>query len=331
MYRRARLSTTVHGESTETLAGPSNFSVGPLGQQPGHVVQPAGADRLPGGSSEGDGHESRYVFIRRRSNKQLVSLAVCRGVNWWQTLIFGLFNLLVGGVVLGPLLEPGSRRMRRLGRRLWRESPVDLYVDSDQGAVGVDHPPTMSFAYYFVGGLPQEDPPPDWIDWSAWGARHGALDLGTTILRVTITARSPATVVLQPPRIRSRSRAVPAGVAVISPPPGGAALSRRRYTVDLAAGLPAWPNYEDPEASESLQPSWSLTTEDTEELYFYVRANDAYLHEWSMDLPFFFDGRRRTVSLPRNSKTFTTVGRDHEGVELWREGGTWQSACDRSS
>ena len=53
---------------------------------------------------------------------------------------------------------------------------------------------------------PSEPPPEDGRDWSGWADRNGGVDLGLSMLRLTIVAKSDATVVLDTPMVSQQVR-----------------------------------------------------------------------------------------------------------------------------
>jgi hypothetical protein len=240
-------------------------------------------------------------------------------VEWWQSLGVGV---LVGSV-LGPLVRPWSRRVERLGRKLWREQPVIVHVEWDQAVIWAGQPPWVSFSYYFPGDPPTDAPPASGVDWSRWVERHNGFDLGLTMLRVTVTAQTDATVVMETPIVRGTTQDVPAGVGVVWPAPGGADISPRRYAIQLDSGsYPATVTFveQDPGFDQpKLPPSWTLAAGEVEQLHIWASAEAGGMHEWTMQLPLLVDGRREFVDVDKDGRPFVTVGRRHGYRDLcWR-------------
>jgi len=245
-------------------------------------------------------------------------------MEWWQSLGIGLLCLLVGAV-LGPLVQPWSRRIERLGRRLWRERPVSVHIEWDQAVIWAGQPPWVSFSNYFQGDLPSEDPPVAGVDWSRWAERNGGFDLGLTMLRVTVFAETDATVVLETPIVRGTTRDVPPGVGVLWPAPGGADLSPRRYSIQLDSGpYPARVTYmeQDPGVDPpQVPPTWTLARGEVAQLHIWAKADTGGLHAWTMQLPLLIDGRRKLMDVDKDGEPFMTVGRHHGHRDLmWRDG-----------
>lgn len=238
--------------------------------------------------------------------------------------LWGALGGVVIGGVAGPLVEPWSRRLQRLGRRAALEKPVDVHVEWDQAVIWSGWPPWMSFSNYFASELPSEPPPEDGRDWSGWADRNGGVDLGLSMLRLTIVAKSDATVVLDTPMVSQKVRPVPPGVGVLKPAPGGPDVNPRRYEIKLDMGERPWVEFQD-ESSPRPAPSWLLNKGDVEQLHIWARAEDDQLHEWVMELPLLVAGRRVRIPVDRGGKPFVTVGQAHPHQHLWRPNDEWLS------
>lgn len=228
------------------------------------------------------------------------------------------------GAVAAPMVEPWTRKLQRLGRSVAQEQAIDVHVESDQAAIWAGCPPWLSFAYYFPDKVPDEPPPESGFGWSGWAYRHGAHDLMWTMLRVTIVAKTDATVVVEAPIVSQRITDVPPGVGVLYPAPGGADVNPRRYQIDLDFGVRAYAHFLD-ELEAHPAPSWKLTKGDVEQLTIWARSRDDKLQEWTLDLPLLVDGRRQTVSLDTGRKPFVTVGDRQPHEFLARLGDEWQT------
>jgi hypothetical protein len=247
-------------------------------------------------------------------------------MDWlWGTLAgFGL------GAVAGPLVEPWSRRLQRFARKAARESPVDVHVEWDQAQVWAGAPPWVSFSNYFEGGLPSEPAPADGKEWSGWAERNAGSDWRLTMLVVTVSARTDATVVMDTPRVLATRRDVPLGVGVLWPAPGGADLNPRRYDIDLSAGSPPWVSFRDDDAPRNAQPkpapSWRLGPGDVERLHIWAKATDDAMYDWTMDLPLLVDGRRVLVRVSKAGQPFVTVGQRQPHRSLIWTGKGWSDS-----
>jgi hypothetical protein len=159
--------------------------------------------------------------------------------------------------------------------------------------------------------------------WSRRVERHCGFDLGLTVLRVTVTAQTDATVVMETPIVRGTTQDVPAGVGVLWPAPGGADISPRRYAIQLDSGsYPATVTFveQDPGFDQpQLPPSWTLAAGEVEQLHIWASAEAGGMHEWTMQLPLLVDGRREFVDVDKDGRPFVTVGRRHGYRDLcWR-------------
>lgn len=233
----------------------------------------------------------------------------------------------VAGAVLAPFVEPWTRRLQRLGRRVAGEPVLDVHVERDQAVIWAGWPPWLSFAYFFPGSLPDEPPPDSGFDWSAWADRHGGYDFMWTMLRVTLVPRSDVTVVVETPVVSQRIVEVPPGVGALYPAPGGADINPRRYQIDLDFGLRAYAQFQD-ESQPAPAPSWSLGKGEAEQLTIWARARDDKMHEWVIDLPILVDGQRRMVRVDKDGDPFVTVGEKQPHEFLARQGDQWESWTD---
>lgn len=241
-----------------------------------------------------------------------------------------LWGALAGfgvGAVLAPLVEPWTRRLQRLGRRAAREPALDVHVEWDQAVIWAGWPPWLSFSYYFPSCLPDEPPPESGFEWSGWADRYGGFDFMWTMLRVTLVARTDATVVIEAPVVSQRITDVPPGVGALYPAPGGADVNPRRYQIDLDVGVQAYAQFQN-ESQPAPAPSWSLSTGGAEQLTIWARTRDDKLHEWVIDLPLLVDGQRRTVRVDKNGNPFVTVGGKQPYELLARNGDKWDSWKD---
>ncbi len=234
---------------------------------------------------------------------------------------------LIVGAVVAPFVEPWTRRLQRLGRRVAKEPALDVHVEWDQAVIWAGWPPWLSFAYYFAGSLPPAAPPDSGFDWSGWADRHGGYDFMWTMLRVTLVARTDATVVVEIPVVNQTIAEVPFGVGVLYPAPGGADVNPRRFQIDLDFGERAYARFED-EGQSAPAPSWSLSKGEAEQSSIWARARDDRLHEWVLELPLIVDGQRRMVRIDKGGKPFVTVGDNQPHEFLARVGHKWESWKD---
>lgn len=247
-------------------------------------------------------------------------------MNWWQGLLLTLMGL-VCGMLLTAFFGPLRRRIERAGRVAWDEPPVDVHVEADQAIIWAGMPQWIIFSHYFTGGLPIEPPPVERQESGAWASRHGGVDLGLTMLQLTVTTRADVTVVIQTPLITSSSTPLPPGVgAIIST--GGADINPRRYDIALGMGSPLV-TFNDPEVRHGHRapaPSWKLAAGDVEQLHLWVTADDDQMHEWSLQIPLLIDGRRVLHDV-NGGIPFVTAGRTGVAEQRLWDGHEWVSPC----
>jgi len=185
----------------------------------------------------------------------------------------------------------------------------------------------MSFSYFIPGELPSDAPPEDGRDWGRWAKSHGGYDLWLTMVKVTVVAKTDTTVVIETPIVTQKTSAVPKGVGVLKPAPGGADITPRRYDIDLASGTHPWIMFmEGGEAIASEPrpaPSFSLKAGEVEQLHIWAKAEDDQLHAWSMHIPLLIDGRRVTIPVDDHGG-FKTVGRDQPHETKAMPGDRWE-------
>lgn len=117
----------------------------------------------------------------------------------------GFVGGLASGLVLALALAfvgPVRRLAERAGRRAFRESPVDVVVDTDRAVIWSGAPPWVGATYFFEGGLPDTASPEACYDWGPWVRANGGHDCGETQLLVTIQAKLDASVVVDAPLVR---------------------------------------------------------------------------------------------------------------------------------
>jgi hypothetical protein len=252
-------------------------------------------------------------------------------MEWLWAALAGCVVVVVTGFN-GPL----RRCAERVGRKVFREKPVDVRVDWDQANIWAGYLPWVGFANYFPGDLPAEEPPQDGKQWSRWADHNGGYDLRLTMLVVTVVARTDVTVVLETPRVKAVRKDVPEGVGVLWSPAGGGNISPRRYDIDLSADDSPRVYYHGnegarPEREPQPAPSWKLAAGDVEKLHIWATAEDDKMYEWTMELPLLVDGRRVLIPVDRDGKPFITVGENHPHRYLWRSDDEWFSRRPRQN
>jgi hypothetical protein len=201
------------------------------------------------------------------------------------------------------------RAAEGLGRRVLRERPVDIHVETQADFIWQGIGAWTGGSIYFEPGLPSDSAPTSFIEFSRWSRTHGGIDVGRSVAVVTVVGRSDATVVIRPPIVSSTSSPVTGGVIVDRPAAGGS-MNPRRFDVVLGVLGEPVVNFSDEFTDEPhLQgpPSWFLKCGDCEELHIWVSAEDDQLHAWTLEIPLLVDGRSMNFNV-NEGKPFQLVG-----------------------
>ena len=238
-----------------------------------------------------------------------------------------LLGALVGfllGSTLGPLVRPWTAWLERLFRRAWRENPLLVHVEHNPSIMWAGAPPWVGASVFFAGTFPGDSPPGACTDWHQWATRRGGIDVGLTMLQVTIQAKVEAAVVIETPIVRSKSSELPSGV-VGTCPVGGAAMVPRHFEIDLDSfGVPTVSFRSAGDGEFIPPPSFVLAAGEVERFQIWARASRG-LHKWTLDLPLLVEGRRTTVSVADGHQPFATVGSDEaSGIEFFWQDGQWR-------
>jgi hypothetical protein len=232
------------------------------------------------------------------------------------------------GAVLAASGRPLTSWLERLfRRRVWRENPVLVHVERDQSLIWAGNPPWVGFTYFFTDTFPSEPPPEACVDWSRWAIKHGGLDVGLTMLEITIQAKADAAVVIGMPRVRTTQRSRPTGVVAVCPA-GGADLAPRRFEIDLDTFDPPSISYMNAQSGEDASPpTFKLAAGDVERFHIWARASGG-LHEWTIDLPLLVEGHRQVITVADGRGQFITIG-SHQGQDehFWWDG-QWTARGD---
>ncbi|MFZ3595488.1 hypothetical protein [Streptomyces sp. BH104] len=227
--------------------------------------------------------------------------------------------LALGGVImlfLTPLAHPLTKRLESLSRRMYGIKPISIHIERDTSIVWAGHPNWIG-AFIWLPSLPSTTPPEHPTDWHSWAQRIGGTDASTTFLKVTITCRESASVVVSPPKIRRDSLPVgspPKGVILVNPT-GGASVTPRRIKIDLDMAYADWID-EDGAPLPTL--SLALEAGETEQFYIFAHA-DVGRYEWHIELPVIVDGRREILRIDDDGKRFITHGTAGLTEYLWRD------------
>lgn len=233
----------------------------------------------------------------------------------------GVLNIAIGFVVgafIAPFVKPWTRLLERLGRRLFAESPVIVNLERDQSVIWAGAPPWVGYRTYFPQGLPDEPEPDAAVDWHAWAVRNGGIDVGLTMVQVTIQAKLDVSVVLGTPIVRIVDTADASTAGVMARRlTGGADLTPRRYEIELGITDPPLVYYINDEAGENTPPpSFRLAAGDAEQLQIWAKAHDNTWYDWTITLPVIVDGVRKLVNLTDDRGPLSTVGDNSDDAGL---------------
>ena len=223
-----------------------------------------------------------------------------------------LLGVLCGAVVailVAAVVKPVSDRLAEVSDRLWGAPALFVHVEHDPRLIWANMPPWVGFAYCFEDGLPLEPPPSVAFDSWQWARRNGGVNMGISVLQVTLQARSGVSVVIEDVLARNVRRNKSGGVGVVFPA-GGASLCPRRFDVDLDAWSPPIVEFRvGADADPIPAPSFQLAPGETERFHIWVRARHGW-NDWSVQLPLLVNGRRQYQDIGTEAKPFTTVGSD---------------------
>lgn len=235
-----------------------------------------------------------------------------------------LLGAVVGalvGVGVSALFHPLAERLERFARRLWRVQPIFIHVESNRRTIWAGSPPWVPAAVW-LPHRPQEAPPEDANDWSAWARRLGGHDADVTMLQVTLQARKDVSLVIDRPMLRHTHSHDQRGFIALCRV-GGADLLPKRIEVDLDmfGGDVAMIQHLDYD-EEIPMPALALAPGEVERLHIWAKASSGY-HQWRLELPVLLDGRRLLVPVDDGGDAFTTVGVGSIPKLVWSEG-AWQ-------
>lgn len=231
------------------------------------------------------------------------------GLEKFYAAVAGAFVMLF----LTAVIHPVSKRLEALSRRWYGVRAISVHVERDPSLVWAGFPNWIA-ASAWLPELPA-DAPQHPTDWSMWAKGIGGADAAMTCLKITVTCREMATVVVDPPKLRFEQLPLgepPKGV-VVTCRVGGAAVEPRRIQVDLGSGTTRWTG-----ADGEHMPSLSLALDkgETEQFYLFSSAG-AGRYKWHLELPILVDGRREVIRVDDDGAPFVTYGVDGFVEYLW--------------
>ncbi len=214
-----------------------------------------------------------------------------------------------GSIVLGAIAGAAVDRLIAVAQRSRnRRNPLYVHIETDPSIIWAGYPPWIGAGYLVppsahIGAAPSDHCP----DWRNWIQSMGGVDALLTYVKLTLTARSDVTVVVDAlrPRIAER-RAVPAW-RHLQCAVGGASITPRRAEVrfgDFAQPVFSWV---DQSGDHVSAPSFSLSGSDVEELHLWAWSDREWI-SWTADLLLLVDGKRRVIAISDNGRPFVTTG-----------------------
>lgn len=228
------------------------------------------------------------------------------------------YAAVAGGIVmllLTPAIHPLSKRLEALSRRIYKIKPVSIHVERDPSVIYAGFPRWVGSSVW-LPELP-DSAPDDPTDWNSWAQGLGGADAYLTVLKITITSRQIATVVVNPPKVRRDSLPIgtpPKGLVATSPV-GGAEMDPRRIQINLEMGTAIWVN---PDGRPIEARSVTLSSGDVEQFYVYVMA-EIGRYSWHLELPVLIDGHREIIRITDGERPFITYGMDGFTEYLWHD------------
>ncbi|MFF8387456.1 hypothetical protein ACF053_28010 [Streptomyces kanasensis] len=235
------------------------------------------------------------------------------------TLLISTVSVLLT-LLVTAVFHPLASRLSTVSRRITRIKPLTVHVETDPSLVWAGFPNWVP-AFVWLPDPPTGTPPEHPTDWYAWARARGGADAAQTVLKVTVTARELASVVIECPKLRHEFEPLddpPAG-CVACCPTGGAAVTPRRIQVDLGLGTTTWVD----DGGSPIGPvTLTLSPGETEQFLVFVHAHSGR-NEWHLELPVLVDGKRQMIPLRDKGERFVTYGPEGFDEYRWSDGG-WE-------
>jgi hypothetical protein len=238
-------------------------------------------------------------------------------------VLVGVAVLLAVGAI-GWLVRPlvnrfEPRRMKMMGdhgiKMLVYGSPEEMEAIGIKNLGGLEPFWLTDDGYYFADGLPDEDPPQDIREWSAWARRHSGEGAYFRHLLIRIQATQDRTVLLLPPRVHVARTETDSGIVCSPEKTGGNGLTVRQFFIDLDAETPEVKYFS---RDHNETPQFVMHKGDSKVFVVIARATSGRF-QWYIDVRLMIDGV--SVELPamdKGGRAFVTVG--HQGLDKrwWR-------------
>jgi hypothetical protein len=169
-----------------------------------------------------------------------------------------------------------------------------------------------------------EPPPGPCFDWWKWARSRGGMDARDTEVRVTLTATTDSTVVIDGLRPQVvRREPPPSWPVVLCAAAGGADLTYRGVHVDLDGFATPTTHFVAQDGTTTQRaPVISVHAGEAEMFHITARAEHEHV-EWVAELLLIVDGKRKTYRIDDDGQPFRTCGADMRKWYRWIDEG-WQ-------
>lgn len=181
-------------------------------------------------------------------------------------------------------------------------------------------------ARFFIPGTKPSGPPPASLgEWQAWVAAEGGYDYAACVVRVTLVAHSPSTILIGVPVITTTRSSAPEG-NIVARYVGGASVNPLGFDVHLGEGS-TWTSTSDNDGYVKDPLSWSLAEGETQQFLLRVAAEQPGLWRWRAEIPVMADGKRTMHAVTNRGKDFEIIG-GGDGEELIWHADEWRPHSD---
>lgn len=252
-----------------------------------------------------------------------------RGCRVDQVLVEVDLREVVSAVVGGAIVYIGQSVLGRPLRRFLRKAEPVLggldiaYVvhrdPSNMPFTGLD----FATRFYFPNEFePPNDVPEQVDEWWFWAHSMGGKDIRRTKVLITFQGvEEGATVMIGPPRLESWCSPLDPGLICGPGGLGGGGVQQRRYEVTLFNARPPEITYLD---EGELEPQFTLSAGDSEQVALFVSAGDPGYHEWICSIPLVVNGVERTLDVRHGRNPFVTIGPTGDCTALVWNGSGWR-------
>lgn len=241
--------------------------------------------------------------------------------------IIGAVGLGAVGGFITASLEPVQRRFGIAGRRVARDSGVQIHVETDPRILWAGMPPWIAADVFLPEVASHETPPDNALDWRSWAKELGGCDASEATARVTLIGLAPVTVVVSTPLFDASAAEHPDGIRAVRPV-GGAEVRPRGIDVDLdtfGAENPIVNLGEESVDGPRMPSQWSLRQGDVEQFDLRVRLTTPSIVTWTARIPLLIDGRRKFIEVSDGDEPFRLAGCDGLPTQYWT-GNEWSAA-----